>query len=337
MNGSRFRELAVRYGRLRIALVGDFCLDRYLEIDPSREETSIETGLPVHNVTQVRAQPGGAGTVLNNLVALGVGQIHLVGFCGDDGEGYELKRALAGLPGGRMDHFLTVSDRRTFTYCKPLVISPGAAPRELNRLDSKNWTPTPPHIEEQLIASLETLATQVDAVIVMDQVDHAETGVVTSGVLKALTRLPDTLPVIADSRRGLLDYPPVIFKMNVAELAVMIEQHELQHLEAIQEAAIQLARRNERTVIVTLSERGLIGALPDGHVMHVPALPVRGAIDIVGAGDCVTANVIAALASGASLDDALQIAAAASSIVLHQVGTTGSASVEQIAGLLDGE
>ena len=95
---SRFAEITSRYSQLRIGVVGDFCLDRYLEIDPMRAEVSIETGLPVHNVTRVRSQPGAAGTVVNNLVALGVGQIALVGFCGEDGEGWELSRALRGLP-----------------------------------------------------------------------------------------------------------------------------------------------------------------------------------------------------------------------------------------------
>ena len=42
-------------------MVGDFCLDRYLEIDPALAETSLETGLPVHNVVRVRSQPGGGG------------------------------------------------------------------------------------------------------------------------------------------------------------------------------------------------------------------------------------------------------------------------------------
>ena len=74
MNAARFAEITGRYPSLRLALVGDFCLDRYLEIDPTREEISIETGLPVRNVVRVRSQPGGAGTILNNLVALGVGQ-----------------------------------------------------------------------------------------------------------------------------------------------------------------------------------------------------------------------------------------------------------------------
>src|SRR5258706_8561478 len=94
MNLARFKQITSRYATLRLAVVGDFCLDRYLEIDPARKEVSIETGLPVHNVVNVRSQPGGAGTILNNLVALGIGEIYPVGFSGEDGEGFELRRAL---------------------------------------------------------------------------------------------------------------------------------------------------------------------------------------------------------------------------------------------------
>ena len=83
MDLARFEKITNRYPRLRVAIIGDFCLDRYLEVDPTRQELSIETGLPVHNVINVRSQPGGAGTILNNLAALGVGEIHPVGFCGE--------------------------------------------------------------------------------------------------------------------------------------------------------------------------------------------------------------------------------------------------------------
>jgi bifunctional ADP-heptose synthase (sugar kinase/adenylyltransferase) len=54
----------------------------------------------------------------------------------------------------------------------------------------------------------------------------------------------------------------------------------------------------------------------------------------VGAGDCVTANLAAALAAGASLREALQLANAAASVVVHKLGTTGTASVAEIKGLL---
>src|SRR5258708_5532916 len=126
MTPERLREIAARYAQLRIAVIGDFCLDRYLEIDPARAETSIETDLPVYNVVTVRAQPGAAGTILNNLVALGVGEIFPVGFCGEDGEGYELLRALRSRAGVNVDHFLQTPERRTFTYCKPLIVAAGA-------------------------------------------------------------------------------------------------------------------------------------------------------------------------------------------------------------------
>src|SRR6187200_1909770 len=131
MTPERLRAITGKYASLRLAVVGDFCLDRYLEIDPARAETSIETGLPVHNVVNVRAQPGAAGTVLGNLVALGVGNLYPVGFCGEDGEGYELQRALGRMPGVRLDHFFSTPSRRTFTYCKPLVLEGERAPREL--------------------------------------------------------------------------------------------------------------------------------------------------------------------------------------------------------------
>jgi bifunctional ADP-heptose synthase (sugar kinase/adenylyltransferase) len=86
---------------------------------------------------------------------------------------------------------------------------------------------------------------------------------------------------------------------------------------------------------VTLAERGIVGSSPDGIVEHVPALPLRGSIDIVGAGDAVTANLATALAAGASLRDALELAAVASSVVIHQLGTTGTASTADLAAWID--
>jgi rfaE bifunctional protein kinase chain/domain len=329
--------LAQRYARLRLAVVGDFCLDRYLEIDPARTERSLETGRPVHNVVRVRAQAGAAGTILNNLVALGVGEIHAVGFAGTDGEGFELRRALAALPGVRLEHFVESPLVRTFTYCKPLVLHPDLPPEELDRLDSKNWRPTPAEVEDRLIRAADELAAHADAFIVMDQVSVAETGVVTRRLrdaLAAVSRRRPNLLILADSRRGLRDFPPLTFKMNRVELRSLIGADHGLEMAEVRRAAAELADRNGRAVIVTLAEQGLLGAAPGGAVTHVGALPVRGPIDIVGAGDAVTANLTAALASGCSLPQALDLANAAASVVIHQLGTTGTASLEQIQQLL---
>jgi rfaE bifunctional protein kinase chain/domain len=337
MNIERFHAVTSRYARLRVAVVGDFCLDRYLEIDPTKRETSIETGLPVHNVVNVRAQPGAAGTILSNLVALGVGTVFPVGFCGEDGEGFELRRCLLARRGVRLDYFLETDQRRTFTYCKPLVIAPDKAPVELNRLDSKNWTPTPAVLQGRLIDSVARLAADVDAMILMDQVDVPETGVVTCRLLEAIGCILQELPnlfIIADSRRSLRGWPPVGLKMNAAELAALMGSNRSLELNYVKEAVAELARRHGKEVFVTLAERGIIGADAGGNIEHVPALPLRGPIDVVGAGDSVTANLGAALAGGADLREALELAAVASSIVVHQLGTTGTASVRQIEELL---
>jgi rfaE bifunctional protein kinase chain/domain len=336
MNARRFRTITAQYAKLRIAVVGDFCLDRYLEIDPTKPEVSLETGLPVHNVVRVRSQPGGAGTILNNLCALGIGRSYLIGFAGEDGEGFELRRALATKAGVRLDGFLQTPQRRTFTYCKPLVMEPGKPPRELSRLDSKNWTATPAAVQRQIAESVRRLASRTDAIILLDQVDLAETGVVTRKLLTAIRAVSQASPdllIIADSRRGLKGYPPVCFKMNTAELAALTGTEKSAAVEHIKTNVANLARQNGRPVFVTMAEQGIVGASPDGAVEHVPALPVRGEIDIVGAGDAVTANLASALAAGANLREALELATAAASIVIHQLGTTGTASVKAIRSL----
>jgi rfaE bifunctional protein kinase chain/domain len=333
---ARFQSITARYPSLRVAVIGDICLDRYLEIDPAKNEISIETGLPVYNVTNVRSQPGAAGTILNNLVALGIEQIFAVGFCGDDGEGYELRQALQARRGVRLEHFVLTGERRTFTYAKPLLTEAGKSPVELNRLDMKNWTPTPMAVSARLEQATRELAGSMDAFILMDQVDIAGTGVVTSKLLQAVDCIARERPeflILADSRRGLRGFPNVTFKMNAAELARFLGRPTTHALEEIQQHAASLAKERGQHVFVTMAEQGIVGAAPSGEVQHIPALPVRSEIDIVGAGDAVTANLTAALSAGASLREALEMAMLAASIVIHQLGTTGTASVSQLDAL----
>jgi rfaE bifunctional protein kinase chain/domain len=333
----RFRAITGKYSRLRIAVFGDFCLDRYLEIDPCKQEVSIETGLPVHNVVRVRAQAGGAGTIVNNLAALGIGTIHPIGFVGPDGEGFELCQALAALPGVRPEGVLRTGQRRTFTYCKPLVIRPGQPPVELNRLDSKNWSDTPEGVEAELAGRLSSLAREVDAIIILDQVEVANTGVVTRKTLRTLGEISASRPelfVLADSRRGLGEFPRVVYKMNAAELSRLMGGTVGSSPDSIERAARELAARNGRSVFVTMAEQGILGADPSGEVGRLPCLPVRGPIDVVGAGDAVSANLTSAVAAGASLPEALELANGAASVVVHKLGTTGTASVSELGTLL---
>src|SRR5262249_156951 len=140
------------------------------------------------------------------------------------------------------------------------------------------------------------------------------------------------LIVVADSRSGLRRFPPVIFKMNLMELNSFGAVDT--NLDSIKSAAGALAAKNQRMVFVTLAERGILGATREGHVEHICALPLRGPIDIVGAGDAVTASLTTGLVAGATLREALEMANAAASVVIHKLGTTGTASLGETAPLL---
>jgi bifunctional ADP-heptose synthase (sugar kinase/adenylyltransferase) len=118
--------------------------------------------------------------------------------------------------------------------------------------------------------------------------------------------------------------------MNRTELAALTGKTADLSLENVKRAASELARRNQRPVFVTLSEQGILGAAANGSVDHIAALPVRGEIDVVGAGDAVMANLTTALAAGADVHEAIELANAAASIVIHQLGTTGTASRSQL-------
>jgi rfaE bifunctional protein kinase chain/domain len=351
MTPERFAAVTARFAQLCVGVVGDFSLDRYLDIDPAKAETSLETGLPVHNVTRVRCSPGAAGNIVQNLGALGAGKLWPVGFCGEDGEGFELLRALRAVPGVSLDNFLRTPERRTFTYTKPLIHIPSKAPVELSRLDIKNWAPTPPDVEAELCSALRDLAPEFDALIVMDQAGVPGCGVITPAVLKTVRELSLAQPqrvILADSRHGLGRFPPLVFKMNAAEFSVLTggaqnQRHSIGDIDPatadlplaeIMAGADRLAAASRRAVFITLAERGIVGAAPGESAVHVPALPVRGEIDIVGAGDAVTAVLTLSLAAGATLPEAMQLAQAAASVVIHQLGTTGAAPVPEIRKLL---
>jgi len=337
MKPERYDEIKEKYAQLNLAVVGDFCLDRYLEINPNLKEKSIETGLPVNNVSNIRAQPGGAGTVAANLGKLGVGNIEAIGFCGDDGEGFELKRALKNISGINLSNFFCFEHRNTFTYCKPLVIT-GNKHRELSRLDTKNWTPTPCNLSHRLAHAVKSLHRNIDAVIVLEQTDKPETGVVTEAVrheLKALSIERENIPIIVDSRDSLQKYPPLIYKMNETELKSFANKDKDMDIKTIQVVISELAVQHGKPIFVTLGKRGIVSTDGYGKTIHIPAFQASESIDIVGAGDSVTANLAASLAAGATIYEASLIAMAAANYAIHQLGTTGSATPDDIRKKLE--
>jgi rfaE bifunctional protein kinase chain/domain len=334
MNASRLAEITSRYGTLRIALVGDIALDRYLHIDPALEETSIETGLPVRNVVAVRPQPGAGGNVLANLAALAPKSLAAVGFSGDDGEGFELRRALGSL-GADTSHFLLRPDRMTFTYTKPLILRPGRPPEELSRIDIRSRTPTPPALEDEIISHLTAAAAAADAVIAMDQAPEPACGVLTRRVKAALADLARANPekvFIADSRTSIGEFAGVHIKVNAAELA-----RHFSVAEKGADVAALAARWSQeigRHVFVTLSAEGILVAAAGGDVTRIPGIPAAPPIDVTGAGDAVLAHIAMALAAGATPAEAAALGNLAGAVVVKKIGTTGTATVEELIAKL---
>src|SRR3954465_9901236 len=105
-------EILASLPRLTVGVLGDLFLARYLALDAALTEPSVETGLDAYQVARVRSDPGAAGTGINNLAALAVGQVVPISVIGDDGEGYELRQSLTALRVVALDHVFTRRDRR---------------------------------------------------------------------------------------------------------------------------------------------------------------------------------------------------------------------------------
>jgi len=330
----RLKQLACRYWRLKVAVVGDLCLDRYLDIDPALTETSLETNLPVHNVVAVRPQPGGAGNVLVNVAAARPGTIHAVGLVGNDGEGFELKRCLE-TAGVNLTHVVTSRGRATFTYTKPLVLHPGREPEELSRLDIRPRTPADKELQNRITEHLTVAVATSDVIIAMDQNPDGKTGVLTQRVKAALADLARKYPekvFIADSRNRIQDFANVRVKVNRDEL---FRRSEVAPGEAdVGELAAQWSAQIGRDVFVTLGANGICVA-SDGEAMDVPAAAVTGPIDPVGAGDTVLAHLALALGVGAAPGEAAELANVAAGIVIRKIATTGTASLDELAAAVD--
>lgn len=305
----------------RIGVIGDLFLDRYLDLDASWTEPSLETGLDAYQVVQVRSIPGALGTIINNLVALGVGSIQPLTVLGDDGEGYELGEALALMPAVQADTIFVSSSLRTPTYMKPMLHVAGQPPRELNRIDIKNRQPLASSLVRQLQHAIDLYWDRVDAWLVLDQVSEADCGVITSGVREHLAEYAQREPsrfIMADSRERIHAFRSVCVKPNEREG------------KAFPGGVAAFAQATGRPVFLTRGEQGVELHRPDGTAQAIPAYPVTGPIDIVGAGDSTSAGIACAVAAGASLTEAAAFGNLVASITIQQLGTTGTASPEQV-------
>lgn len=332
MTDQRLEQLLAQFARLRIAVVGDFFLDKYFDVDPLLAETSLETGKTANQVVALRHSPGAAGTVVCNLAALGAGELYAIGFAGDDGQGYELRRGLKTL-GCDTKHLQCLDDRMTPTYVKPRDVDDASLAGEHQRYDIKNRTTTAEAVQQEIVDSLDGLLPHLDAVIAMDQVEEAECGAITTRVRNALAdRATSAKNAVfwADSRRRIRQFRKVSIKPNQFE-AVGRENPAPDDTVELGVLAAAMPRLREETgapVFVTRGAEGII--VSDPEPTNVPGVAVEGPIDPTGAGDSVTAGAVLALAAGATVAEAALVGNLVASITIKQLATTGTASPAQL-------
>ena len=337
MSPDRLEELIERFPRLRIAVLGDFFLDKYLDVDPGLAEVSIETGRTAHQVVGIRHSPGAAGTVVCNLSALGAGTLYAIGFTGDDGQSYELRQDLTALRCSTA-HLHCDPQRMTPTYLKPRDKTDPSLAGEHERYDTKNRRLTSQGTQQQIIDSLDALLPALDAVIIADQVEEEDCGVITAKVREALAeRAGRHAGVVfwADSRRRIRQFRGTIIKPNQFE-AVGSENPppasgypgDEVGLAELAEAVRRLRAQTGAPICATRGAEGML--VSDPEMTLVPGVRVEVAIDPTGAGDSATAGAVLALAAGAALPEAALVGNLVASITIEQLATTGTARPDQL-------
>ena len=337
MSTDRLGELVERFSRLRIAVIGDFFLDKYLDVDPSLAEVSLETGKTAHQVAGIRHSPGAAGTVVSNLAALGVGTLHAVGFTGDDGQSYELRKGLKNLSCGTGQlHY--DPQRMTPTYLKPRDTNDPSLAGEHSRYDTKNRLPTSKTTEERIANSLDALLDQLDAVIALDQVEEEDCGAITANIRALLAARAKRYPKVvfwADSRRRIRLFRNVIIKPNQFEAVGLENPAPDAEVDSalLGESLLRLRAETGAPVCATRGADGMMTS--DPQMTLVPGVRIEGPTDPTGAGDSATAGAVLALSAGAGLPEAALIGNLVASITIQQLATTGTARPDQLPDRLE--
>jgi len=345
MERQRLEAILNDFPKLRIAVVGDFFLDKWLEIDRSLDEPSLETNLIAYQVVAKRCYAGAAGTVLSNLAALEVGKLYALGFLGDDGEGFEMLRILKTL-GINADALFTSGEVMTPTYTKPVFRRENGL-EETHRMDHRNIRPTPADLEQKIIDSIWGIVPNVDALIALDQLTQEGCGVLTPRVRQELAKLGNQYPELilyADSRAFIKHFRNMIIKCNNIEALKLFSPFDdcdiyekASDIEEIKKTLLKLLEICGRQVFITCGSNGVMVPGEKGLPVLVPGvyLPPEIKIDIVGAGDACSSGIVTALCTGASAEEAAFTGNLVAANTIQVIGTTGTATRGQVLALYD--
>lgn len=307
----------------RVIVIGDVVLDHYVWGDVER--ISPEAPVPVVRVQRENDMPGAAANVAMNLSALDARAI-MIGVVGDDTDGQRLRELL----------------KQQNVDCTYLLTAPGVRTTRKTRIIARNqhvvrvdWdTVLAPDIVRHtgVMNAFERALPACDAVIIQDY---------NKGLIQpALFDLVKTIskPVIVDPNRyHSITYRGMIATPNLEEARILSgvacsSAEAIMHLPEI--AHSFFARHDVEHLLITLGEKGIALCAREGAVQRCPAAKSHSVYDVSGAGDTVCAVLAAALAGGAPLWPACQLANMAGGIVVGKMGTATTTRAE-LQELLD--
>jgi D-beta-D-heptose 7-phosphate kinase/D-beta-D-heptose 1-phosphate adenosyltransferase len=308
----RLLQLIERMKHSRVAVVGDIMIDRYLYGDTDR--LSPEAPVPVVAVRERNAKLGGAANVAANVASMGASCL-LVGTVGDDADGAAIRQELVV---ARLDgkHVVTVAGRPTTSKTRIIARS-----QQIVRIDEEVDALLDGADLDRLLLSARDALADADALLLEDY----NKGALAPGLIADVMALARRrgIPVVVDPKyRQFFAYAgATVFKPNRRELeSALGAAVDLQNRNALPEV---LARLKVDNLLVTLGAEGMLLVMKGGGSIRIPSI-AREVYDVSGAGDTVTAWLGTALAAGASLVEAAQLANYAAGV---EVGKPGVATV----------
>jgi len=295
-----------------ILVVGDLMLDHYLW--GNCERISPEAPVQVVDIQKETTVLGGAGNVINNLLAMGA-KVNVLSVIGDDSNGKEL---LAMLKSSGADASKLVKQEGRHTSKKSRVI---AAHQQIIRYDSESKNDISKKSENELLERFEKEVSKIDALLLSDY----GKGVLTDGLTCKLIEIAKKYGkfILVDPKgKDYSKYKGATLITPNKKEAIEATRVDIKDEKSLLEAGELLRKSLELDyAVITLSENGM--AIFGDEVINVPTV-VREVFDVTGAGDTVLASFGYALSCGLDIKDAALFATSAAAVV---VGKLGSATV----------
>jgi rfaE bifunctional protein kinase chain/domain len=316
---------------VKIAVIGDFCLDAYWFIDEAMSEISVETNQATRPVRQQKYSLGGAGNVTNNLAAMNIKDIRAFGVIGTDPFGAEMVRVMKATGIEPRNLLIQEEEWYTHAYAKPYLND-----SELNRVDFGNYNKLSKDTADRLIANLIKEIPEVDIIIINQQVPS---GIHIEYFKKRLVEVIAQFPqktFIVDSRNFNDYYTGAIRKMNDTEAARLCgldkKPDDVVLYSEIVSSANELYKRYQKPLFITRGSKGSL-TIDENGISEIPGLMILSKVDTVGAGDSYLAGAASSLAAGYSMNIAAQVGSYVAGVTVQKLFQCGTATPEEILGI----